>query len=149
MRARPGYRAAAAAMLLLAACAGGPPPPLETTTSLAPDAAADRVAQALRAEGFTVEQSADGLTARTTVPRFAECLPVMVGAGDSRRIFTQAAERRSEAVVTFTEAGDQTRASWQTRFSGRYQNRANNTTFEQSCESTGALENLLVRALAG
>jgi hypothetical protein len=146
---RRGSGTAVLLALLLVACTSGPPPPLQTTTSLAPDAAAERVAQALQAEGFTVERGAGTLTARTTGPRFADCPPVMVGAGDSRRIFTQAAERRAEAVVSFTQTGGQTRASWQTRFSGRYLNRVNNTSFEQACQSTGALEDLLVRSLAG
>jgi hypothetical protein len=149
MVARRAPWTAASLAWLLAACTSGPPPPLQTTTTLAPEAAAERVEQALRTEGFTVERDADTLTARTTGPRFAKCLPVMVGAGDSRRIFTQAAERRAEAVVSFTEAGGQTRVSWQTHFSGRYPNRANNTTFERACDSTGALEDLLVRSVAG
>jgi hypothetical protein len=133
---------------LAAACASAPPPPLQTTTSLTPEAAAERLTRSLQAEGFTIDRGAGTLTARTTVPRFADCPPVMVGAGDSRRVFTQVSERRSQAVVRFTEAGGQTQASWQTQFTGRYQNRVNNTTFERPCQSTGALENLLVRSLA-
>jgi hypothetical protein len=136
---------------LLAACAGGPPPPTEATTALPPAAATERLEQALTAEGVDVARQPDGLRVTTSDPRFVRCLPVNVrdSSGDSsRNVFTQVSERRGVVDVRVASVGDQTRVTWQPRFTGRYHNRVNNSFFDQPCESTGELESLLAQAVA-
>lgn len=147
MRASRAMRLACLLAVLLAACQTTPPP-RSATTDLAPDAARERVAGALQQAGLAVEQRADGLRVTTNQASFVDCLPVMVGGGDDRRVFTQVSERRGVVDIGFVGNG-RTTASWQTSFSGRYANRVNNTTFEQACQSTGALEALIARALTG
>jgi hypothetical protein len=133
---------------LLAACQPAPPLPRSTTTDLAPEAARDRVAEALGQAGLAVERTAAGLRATTSGAGFVDCPPVMVSGGDDRRVFTQVSERRGVAEVSFAGNG-RTTATWQTSYSGRYANRVNNTTFERACQSTGELEALIVRSLGG
>jgi hypothetical protein len=152
MMARRGLWLAAPVAMLLAACAGGPPPPTEATTTLAPAAATERLEQALAAEGIEVAPQPDGLRVTTNDPRFVRCLPVNVrdSSGDSsRNVFTQVSERRGVVDVQVASVGDQTRVTWQPRFTGRYHNRVNNSFFDQPCESTGELESLLAQAVAG
>ena len=148
MRASRAMRLACLLAVLLAACQSTPPPPRSATTDLAPDAARERVAEALQQAGLAVEQRPDGLRVTTNQASFVDCPPVMVGGGDGRRVFTQVSERRGVVEIGFVGNG-RTTASWQTSFSGRYVNRVNNTTFEQACQSTGALEALIARALTG
>jgi len=136
--------------MMLAACApAGPPPPSTVSTSLAADAAQAQLAAALEQQGFAVEQVPGGLTAISSNPDFAKCLPVNVsdGSGDGRRVFTQVQERRAMASVRFTPGAAGTDVSWSTRYSGRYLNRVNNTFFERVCTGTGELERLLATAL--
>ena len=138
--------------MMLAACApAGPPPPSTVSTSLAADAAQAQLAAALEQQGFAVEQVPGGLTAISSNPDFAKCLPVNVsdGSGDGRRQFTQVQERRAMASVRFTPGAAGTDVSWSTRYSGRYLNRVNNVWFERLCEGTGELERLLQSTLAG
>ncbi len=137
-----------ASLALLAACAGTPPPPTGATTALAPPAAADRLVQALAAEAVDVERRDDGLRLTTSSERFVRCLPVTVGGGDSRRVFVQVRERRGSLDIRLAGGEGGTTATWQGQWRGRYDNPVNNTSFEQACESTGALETLLLRALA-
>jgi hypothetical protein len=148
MLARPGLYLAPFLAVLIAGCETAPPPPLSVTTALAPEAASEQVAAALENAGLTVERTADGLRATTTSASFIRCLPVMVGGGDDRRVFTEVRERRGLVDVRFAGNG-RTTATWQTTYFGRYLNRVNNTPFEQPCESTGALERLIARALGG
>jgi hypothetical protein len=152
MGARRGLSLASALAVLLSACATTPPPPAGTTTSLGIDAAVERLAQSASAEGLTIERETDGVTVRTDNRQFINCRPVSVGGGGgegSRNVFTPVDERRATADVRLASVGGQTQATWQTSFTGRYRNRVNNTTFERACESTGALEALFVRSLAG
>jgi len=142
----PAVRLAACLVVLLAACQATPPPPSSATTDLAPDAAQDQVAEALGEAGLAVDRTADGLRVTTRSAAFVECLPVMVNVGDGRRVFTQVDERQGVVDIRFADNG-RTTATWQTNFTGRYQNRVNNTSFERPCESTGQLERLIVRAL--
>ncbi len=148
MRASCAMRLAPLLAVLFAACQPAPPLPRSATTDLAPDAARDRVAEALGQAGLTVQRTAAGLRATTSGPGFVECPPVMVSGGDDRRVFTQVSERRGVVEIGFAGNG-RTTATWQTSFSGRYANRVNNTTFERACQSTGELEALIVRSLAG
>jgi len=141
-------RLAACLVPLLAACQTTPPPPSSATTDLGPDAAQEQVAEFLDDAGLAVERRADGLRVTTGSANFVECLPVMVNAGDERRVFTQVSERRGVVDIRFTGNG-RTTATWQTQFTGRYENRVNNTTFERACNSTGRLERLIARALEG
>ncbi len=137
--------------VMLAACApAGPPPPSGVSSSLAADAAQARLAATLEERGFAVEQVPGGLTAISSDPEFAQCLPVNVrdGSGDGRRKFTQVQERRAMASVRFAPAAAGTDVSWSTRYSGRYLNRVNNVWFERVCEGTGELERLLEATLS-
>ncbi len=138
--------------MVLAACEpAGPPPPIGVATSLEAAAAQSRLASTLEDRGFVVEQVPGGLTAISSDPEFAKCLPVNVtdGSSDGRRQFTQVQERRAMASVRFAPAAAGTDVSWSTRYSGRYLNRVNNVWFERLCEGTGELERLLRSTLAG
>jgi hypothetical protein len=148
MRARSGLCLLSCLSVLLLACTAGPPPPSGTTTSLAPEAAADRLAEAATAAGVGVQRQADGMRLTTNSAQFVRCLAINVGGGDSRRVFTQVRERRGVLDVRLASAGATTEATWQGQWRGIYDNRVNNTTIEQPCTSTGALESLLARALA-
>ena len=141
-------RLAACLVVLLTACQTTPPPPRSATSELAPDGARERVADALGGAGLSVEQTPDGLRATTRSARFVDCPPVTVSGGDERRLFTPVDERRGVVDIRFAGNG-RTTASWQTSFTGRYQNRVNNTSFERPCASTGQLEGMIARALGG
>ena len=140
--------AASALAFLVAACATTPPPPTSATTDLAPDAARDRVALALGQAGLAVEQTTDGLRVTTSSAAFVQCQAVTVGGGDGRRLFTQVSDRRGVVDIGFAGNG-RTTATWQTSFTGRYMNQLNNMPFERPCRSTGNLEGLIARSLAG
>ena len=137
--------------LVVAACQPAGPPPTSTSTSIAADAAQGQLAALLENRGFAVEQVPGGLTAISSSPDFAKCLPVNVsdGSGDGRRQFTQVQERRAMASVRFAPSAAGTDVSWSTRYSGRYLNRVNNSWFERVCQGTGELERLLETALPG
>ncbi|MEZ5864459.1 MAG: hypothetical protein R3D25_10490 [Geminicoccaceae bacterium] len=142
---------AAALTVLLAGCQEGPPPP-ESAASAAPEQSVEsRVEAALRSNGLTVEQTANGLRATSSSDRFARCDAVEVGGGDSSsaRQFTPPESVSATALVTFTPSGSGTAATWQTSYSGNYLNRESNESFERPCEGTGALEDLLQKAVDG
>ena len=142
---------AAALAVLLAGCQEGPPPP-ESAASAAPEQSVEnRVETALRDNGLTVEQTAGGLRATSSSDRFARCDAVEVGGGDSgsSRQFTPPESVSATALVTFTPSGSGTEATWQTSYSGNYLDRESNEPFERPCEGTGALEDLLQKAVNG
>lgn len=143
--------ALASLVALLAGCQEGPPPP-ESASSAAPEQSVEsRVEAALRSNGLTVEQTANGLRATSTSDRFARCDAVEVS-GDtssSSRQFTSPESVSATALVTFTPSAGGTQATWQTSYSGNYLNRESNEPFERPCEGTGALEDLLQSAVDG
>ncbi|MEZ5866953.1 MAG: hypothetical protein R3D25_23795, partial [Geminicoccaceae bacterium] len=119
---------AATLAVLLAGCQEGPPPP-ESAASAAPEQSVEsRVEAALRSNGLTVEQTANGLRATSSSDRFARCDAVEVGGGDSgsSRQFTPPESVSATALVTFTPSGSGTAATWQTSYSGNYLNRESN-----------------------
>lgn len=142
---------AATLAVLLAGCQEGPPPP-ESAASAAPEQSVEsRVETALRGNGLTVEETANGLRATSDSDRFARCDAVEVGGGDSSsaRQFTPPESVSATADITFTPSGSGTEATWQTSYSGNYLNRENNEPFERPCEGTGALEDLIQKAVDG
>ncbi len=142
---------AAILAVLLAGCQEGPPPP-ESAASAAPEQSVEsRVETALRGNGLTVEETANGLRATSISDRFARCDAVEVGGGDSSsaRQFTPPESVSATADITFTPSGSGTEATWQTSYSGNYLNRENNEPFERACEGTGALEELIQKAVDG
>lgn len=137
---------------LLAGCQAGPPPPLSASSPASIDTVRGNVAAALEREGFAIEQTADGLRATSDAERFTKCVPVLVGGAsgsDSSRKMVRVNERSAKALVRFTPSDGGTRADWDTSYSGRYFNIIRNDHFTRACEATGALEALLMAAVAG
>lgn len=142
---------AATLTVLLAGCQEGPPPPESAASAGSEQSVESRVEAALRSNGLTVEETANGLRATSTSDRFARCDAVEVGGGDSSsaRQFTPPESVSATADITFSPSGSGTEATWQTSYSGNYLNRENNEPFERPCEGTGALEDLLQKAVDG
>ena len=143
---------AGGALVALAGCATGPPPPLWATSTAPVEAVRSRVSAALEQDGLEVEATPDGLRVASDAARFTRCRPVLVGGSsgsDSSRKMVRVEQRRGEARVHFTPAGEGTRVDWATSYAGRYRNSIRNDHFTRACEGTGALEALLAAAVAG
>ena len=79
----------------------------------------------------------------STLP--SDCSPTRVPLTKMREV------PRPNVIATWENApsGSGTEATWQTSYSGNYLNRENNEPFERPCEGTGALEDLIQKAVDG
>jgi hypothetical protein len=133
---------------------GCTPGPVITARSVDadPDLVLERVAAQLGRLDFAPVSRASGALEATTErasPEWASCPPVLVSAGDDRRVMASAERRQVRVLIATTRAAAGTEVTVSASFSASYRNRARATTFERSCRSSGKLERLLLSSANG
>jgi hypothetical protein len=134
----------------LVGCASAPGETARTV-SAEPRIVLERVRSELAEQGFQLVRDGPELVESRSgqaAPRWAACSPVLVSAGDDRRLMTSAERRRAEVRVRAAPVPSGTRVDVTARFDATYRNRLRGTGFERPCRSTGALERLLLAAAA-
>jgi hypothetical protein len=142
--------------LLIAACASPPRKALEVSRSVAgsPERAREQAAARLRSLGFAVEALSDAGVAATSsraADDWADCGTVITVGGENRsqRDFAKPTARGARVEIRTVAGPDGTRVELTTSFDGTYYNRFRGLSFHARCESTGALEGMLLDAAAG
>jgi hypothetical protein len=145
---------------MLVACAMGqqapvvPSPPAGRDLAVDPGTARDRVAQELRALGFTLRHDDDpllplGAELADSDPAWAECPLALARDPDPEAVrasFERPKGVRTVVVARLTNLAGRTHLSLDVLEVARYRNPYVNLSFEERCRSTGLLETRLLDA---
>ena len=140
-----------AALLVLAGCATGRVES-DRTVKAAPEIAEGRITAELGRLGFRRTGGSagviDAISDRSNLD-WSSCPPVLVSAGDDRRVIASPRSRSASVEIAIGGAVASTTVSVTTRFVARYLNPTRGETFVRDCRSTGVLERRLLDAAAG